>query len=385
MNRNEFNRFIAGIDTPGPGDMERLRELIDLFPWFHSAHLLLLRGLKDNSDIRFESQLKASALSVNDREVLYHYLFLSPEETAPETASSASVAEEASAGNEALPVEKVTPVFDETAVEDKLSAEEVVPEMEEAATEEALTVEEVAPVMEEATTEEALTAEEVAPVMEETTTEEASPVEDIYEIPRKRTREELIAEIEARLAELEQINAGRTETGTEPSSIADLQAVPGLQTESAAGTEVQSEPFQAGATDEHEIQPEPEQQFDTASESIAEAEPEEEELLELEPEVPEMREEITGQISQSDLIDRFIRTSPTIERLIPGEAQPVKDLSEASAREHGNLITETLAKIYINQGYYSKAINIYEKLSLQYPEKSAYFASRIEKIIELIK
>jgi len=292
---------------------------------------------------------------------------------------------EETATEEALTVEEVAPVMEETAIAEASPVEEVIPEMEETATSETSPAEEVAPEMEETATEEALTVEEVAPVMEETAIAEASPVEDIYEIPRKRTREELIAEIEARLAELEQIRAGRTETGTEPSSIADLQAVPGLQTESAAGTEVQPEPFQAGGADEHEIQPEPEQQFDTTSESIAEAEPEEEELLELEPEVPVMREEITGQISQSDLIDRFIRTSPTIERLIPGEAQPVKDLSEASAREHGNFITETLAKIYINQGYYSKAINIYEKLSLQYPEKSAYFASRIEKIIELIK
>ena len=67
------------------------------------------------------------------------------------------------------------------------------------------------------------------------------------------------------------------------------------------------------------------------------------------------------------------------------EIQPVRDLSETSAEEKGSFITETLAKIYINQGYYSRAINIYEKLSLQYPEKSAYFAGRIEKINDLIK
>jgi hypothetical protein len=67
------------------------------------------------------------------------------------------------------------------------------------------------------------------------------------------------------------------------------------------------------------------------------------------------------------------------------ETQPVRDLSETGAEEKGSFITETLAKIYINQGYYSRAINIYEKLSLQYPEKSAYFAGRIEKINDLIK
>jgi hypothetical protein len=51
----------------------------------------------------------------------------------------------------------------------------------------------------------------------------------------------------------------------------------------------------------------------------------------------------------------------------------------------GGLVTETLAKIYFNQGYYSKAIDIYEKLSLKFPEKNSYFASQIEKVKEHIK
>ena len=96
--------------------------------------------------------------------------------------------------------------------------------------------------------------------------------------------------------------------------------------------------------------------------------------------------EVTAtRLSAQDLIDRFIKSSPTLERMALTETQPVRDLSETSTEEKGTFITETLAKIYITQGYYSRAINIYEKLSLQYPEKSAYFAGRIEKINDLIK
>ncbi len=62
------------------------------------------------------------------------------------------------------------------------------------------------------------------------------------------------------------------------------------------------------------------------------------------------------------------------------EAGARKDVSLASVREHDGFITDTLARIYVKQGLYAKAIYAYEKLSLKYPEKSAYFAAQIEKI-----
>jgi hypothetical protein len=89
-------------------------------------------------------------------------------------------------------------------------------------------------------------------------------------------------------------------------------------------------------------------------------------------------------ISQSALIDRFIIANPRIEPSREKKDIMQEDLS-ANVFGEGSLVTETLAKIYINQGYYSKAIDIFEKLSLKYPEKSSYFATQIQKIKELLK
>jgi len=52
--------------------------------------------------------------------------------------------------------------------------------------------------------------------------------------------------------------------------------------------------------------------------------------------------------------------------------------SEASSND--DLVTETLALIYVEQGYNQEAAEIYRKLSLQSPEKSAYFASLIDNL-----
>ena len=89
--------------------------------------------------------------------------------------------------------------------------------------------------------------------------------------------------------------------------------------------------------------------------------------------------------ADTDLIENFINKGTG--KIVPvenGTADTV-DISEDSVKEHDGFITDTLAKIYVKQGYYSKAIFAYEKLILKFPEKSSYFAAQIEEIKKIVR
>lgn len=87
------------------------------------------------------------------------------------------------------------------------------------------------------------------------------------------------------------------------------------------------------------------------------------------------------QKSKKELIDRFIENAPRIIRSKTDFFDPDK-YAKSSQKDHADLVSETLAKIYHKQGKFEKAIKIYQKLSLINPEKSSYFAAQIKKIEE---
>lgn len=80
-----------------------------------------------------------------------------------------------------------------------------------------------------------------------------------------------------------------------------------------------------------------------------------------------------------DLIDRFIEAGPRISKPKKEFFKPA-DKARESSIDHEGIVSETLAKIYLQQGNPEKAINTYQKLSLNNPEKSSYFAAQIAKI-----
>ena len=88
--------------------------------------------------------------------------------------------------------------------------------------------------------------------------------------------------------------------------------------------------------------------------------------------------------SQAQLIDEFIRKQPSISRPQATFFDP-EEAARESVVDEENIVSETLARIYLDQKHFEKAINIYRKLSLIYPEKSSYFAAQIEKAVKELK
>jgi hypothetical protein len=91
----------------------------------------------------------------------------------------------------------------------------------------------------------------------------------------------------------------------------------------------------------------------------------------------------------NDIIEKFIQEEPKIR---PNKELPKPkteffnpvDMAKQSVAEDITFVSETLAKIYLQQQNYNKAIEAYESLRLKYPEKRLYFATQIKKIRKII-
>lgn len=96
-----------------------------------------------------------------------------------------------------------------------------------------------------------------------------------------------------------------------------------------------------------------------------------------EDEEQEQSENTQNLVSKLELINRFIEANP---KITPSKEDTQSPVFTRKNEDTSYLMTETLAKIYLEQKKYTKAIQAYEILILKYPEKSSLFADRISDI-----
>ena len=253
------NRLITLIQNPAetnPADTQELTEMVRAFPFFQTAHLLLLYNLKKVNGDLFESQLRESAIFAGDRKVLFNFLHAIPE-TLPDKEQKPEVILE----NEAVETRL------ETNVETKLEENTIV------------------------------TNVETEPQIEE----KFGCQDDLLEFDDST----------------EQPNKDALNDNDEPTVTAVIYT-------------------------------------DTENDKI-------------------------NTPQQSDLIEKFIEENPVFKPT-KIEMEKHEDISQGSVIETDDLATETLALIYTDQKLFEKAILVYEKLILKFPEKSAYFATQIDEL-----
>ena len=86
--------------------------------------------------------------------------------------------------------------------------------------------------------------------------------------------------------------------------------------------------------------------------------------------------------NESPTIEKFISKKPKLNiKLI--EEPVIQNDNESTELFKESLVTETLAKLYVEQENYEKAIQTYKILILKFPEKNSYFASAIKKLKKL--
>jgi len=309
MNRSDFLNMI-GDSVPFNRQMiGEVYELIDIFPYFQSAHLLLLKGLYSNADVKFENQLRSSAIHIGDREVLYWLL---------------------KSGNASETEKPYIKHYDD-------SKQELVSDTKQTVIESA------------------------------------------------KNSDLLINDIEK-----DSDDSRLSEIPDGPSQTAIRSVMIAAEPDNIETSGVIFLPDEENSLSDEKVF------FMDPGFSI----PEQSDLLELDleedrinfspdddakPEDADEEERSKNKLKQSELIDKFIIANPRIEPHKDKSYVSNDGISKPVIEEDGGLVTETLAKIYLSQGYYSKAMDIYEKLSLKFPEKSSYFASQIEKVKEYIK
>lgn len=97
---------------------------------------------------------------------------------------------------------------------------------------------------------------------------------------------------------------------------------------------------------------------------------------------------------EDELINNFIALTKEQEKRVPPTPHPeINDEEKAEiandpvgspAAANDSMLSESLAKMYISQHKYSKALQIIQNISLTFPEKSIYFADQIRFLKKLI-
>jgi hypothetical protein len=342
-----------------------LEEIRNKYPYCATLHLLYLKSISLTNDLQFEDHLRFSAAHIIDREQMYYLIHSGEKETVKsevtgdklervvETSEKAAIAITDEAQNVVVEIpliEKSTKPLSEdisqkieTENKSEFTQSEKTNTAEISSTKELL---ESAPDLVDMAYESDLAAESKI---------EIAKVDAHIEIPEVGLTE--IHEIKSEVKE--SADPILSETPVDLSNLSFVEWLKYKQNKTLP-TQVNSLPKQVEKPIEQTVS----NKVDTKAEEIKKA-----------------KKSGLSRFDVDALLNKFIKEEPSISRPQADFYNPVKNAKQ-SVEESPDLVTETLAKIYVLQKNYTKALQAYEQLSLVYPEKKTFFATQIKKIKE---
>jgi len=359
-----------------------LETVVDSFPFFQSARALYLKGLYNQDSYKYNFALKQTAAHTTDRSILFDFItsdeFTIIEKDIYEQKLALLMdieVVESEVHQNPTQVENVLEIIDskEEITNDEIEIDNlnVLPTVEFESSDIDFVKLDNYPIIEE--------------VSEEITLTEIVPTE-IDEIVTISTEEETISEtivedvnVEEEPNSLEILEETVEETISNEAVLIDQNSFESSSEEVIPEIEEKLEigkPITFLQNEKHSFQ----EWLQLASFKPIERIEEKKETFSIENSVQKeekKQENTTDKLKKLEIIDKFIETNPKItpaRELVETPSKPI----ETSDTTH--LMTETLARVYLEQKKYSKAIQAYEILILKYPEKSIFFADRIKDI-----
>lgn len=349
-------------------DIPLLKKEVEKYPYFYTLRALLLYGLKKENHPSFEDYLNKTSIHSSNRVDLYHYINSEP-------ILENSTSEIIENNNEA--VEVIDEIIEE---KEKESNQEI--EVVSDINSDEINEDIVDEMIENDTEESELRTDHVIDIISD---EELNEVAELT----NKVVEENISKEENLTSENDIENAVK--------HTSDIEII-------------ESESQQVIETIENNQEEEIVQELSENTELIEESEPkmveEKSEIIENNSDdstfsftdwlkkVPsqlktkkeiEEEQEIAEREIKYKLIDDFLEKNPKIVPMKKTDITPANTSSNfvQNTEEYSDLMTETLAQIYIEQKKYDKAIKAYKILILKYPEKNSLFANRIKEIENL--
>lgn len=323
MQAAELVKYIHNPALLDKQSVDQLQKLAKDFPYFQAAHMLLSIASKKWDASVYQQSLKKTAIVATNRAHLFQLIHQLEETALPE--------------EKTLPVEKI-------ALDEKTTANE--------------------PLKKEDTYQEdshqeldILKAAEIASeVVNEPVLEKEKPVLNAEQILEKEIESHVVAAfVEKEILKTPELHRPKAPT-EEPENFTDWLSF------------LKKNNGQPYTEIEVQVNKEKQKTQQAVSESEKTSEPTKDPL--------QARKQ-----KNKAIIDKIIESSPGLIRQKEEQKFYTPDIkAKESLLENEHLVTETLARIYALQGSVNKAVRAYEILSLKFPQKSAYFATLIQKL-----